>query len=166
MIKQCVVCGAEFDGRGCSKSCSKQCAYIRMRETKKLEKAKYFAKYPDRVKAQKAAYRARQRAKAAPQREIKEIERRAKLANLIASRTRECVVCGAEFYAKTRVKTCSEECWKTRHRQTRLRPEKNLSRDDSLKKKMEAQKRLNDKRKAAMKFVRKLFEDNNAESPI
>jgi len=43
MIKQCVVCGGEFDARGAAKCCSMKCSVDRSREQNRMRQRKYIA---------------------------------------------------------------------------------------------------------------------------
>lgn len=161
VIKACVVCDAEFDARGSQNTCSASCRSDRDRALRRLQKRRYYAKYPEKKRQERARARAREIARRETERPGLTAEERAKEAAIKAEierarRSRSCAVCGSEFRAKNNVKTCSERCWLERHRKIRRRPERGLVPAERLAEKRRAAQELNDRRRAALRLISEL----------
>lgn len=160
MIKQCMVCGGEFDASGNVVTCSDHCHAIRKQAARRADKARYREKYPEKVRAEKRAYKARKRAEylaSHPEIAERKAAREARIRIEAAPKIRLCIVCEAPFEARCNVRTCSDACWKMRYSETRCR--KRLTAVDPtarLNAKIEYSRRLTAQRTAALKLIREL----------
>lgn len=161
MIKKCVVCEEWFETKDGTKTCSIECHSARVKEQKRAEKARYYARYPGKKKAEYARAKRRDRERflaAHPEIAEQELLRKRLRAEMAAKveqrRSRACAECGVSFPAKNNVKTCSEACWMARNRKLRKRPERFLSYSERMQKKRDDQNKLNLRRKVADDIIR------------
>lgn len=176
--KTCAVCTSVFQGVGNEKCCSAECRTQWQRAKKRLEKARYYARYPEKKKQERQRYygkhekRLAKRSADTNRRTQKRVERLAAHPEIAAevdrrgaaiaaelSRThtiKECAECGSPFVARNNVKTCSDECWLTRHRRLKRRPMETAVPDELLAKKRANQNSLNIRRKAALELVHEI----------
>lgn len=160
MIKQCVVCGLEFDARGNVIACSDSCRAIRKQAARRADKARYKERYPEKVRAEKRAYKARKRAEylaSHPEIAERKAAREARIRIEAAPKIRLCIVCEVPFEVRNNVKTCSDACWKMRYSETRCRKRQTaVDPAERLKAKIDYSRRLTAQRVAALKLIREL----------
>lgn len=160
MIKQCVICGDDFDARGNVVTCSDHCRAIRKQAAKRADKARYREKYPEKVRAEKQLYRSRKRAKylaCHPEIADRKSAREARIRMETVPKMRLCIVCEVPFEVKCNVKTCSDACWKMRYSETRARKRQTtVDHAARLESKIDYSRRRTAQRAAALKLIREL----------